>query len=374
MWQRAALILIVLLLLAVGRSMAFVERETEAPDIFVRDDIVVGDKQKAGRVLAAGAHVTVAGVVEKGVVIVDGGLSLTASAHVKGPILVLGGEVNREAGARAERAVLVLAPVRMPFAGVVVSGLVILALVSAAALPLAVWVMLRLLNELPVYLRLRKEFFFVLQRRPALYMIVTLAISAMMLIFFTEMAWKTMFRQQMEAVDNLFIWLVRYFAKPSLDRVMIVLSDLGSGYLFGAVVMLALLTLGFYRRWLEAAGLFICLNGALVLNVLLKHLFERGRPELFRVVEASGYSFPSGHAMVSLCFYGLLAFLAARRLSCWRWRIAVAAAAVLLVGAIGVSRVYLGVHYPTDVAAGYMAGGMWLAFCISLLMWRESNL
>ena len=77
--------------------------------------------------------------------------------------------------------------------------------------------------------------------------------------------------------------------------------------------------------------------------------------------------------MVSLCLYGMIAFLLARHIANWRGRLTVVVLAATLVAAIGVSRVYLGVHYPTDVIAGYFAGGMWLTFSISLILWREER-
>jgi len=106
---------------------------------------------------------------------------------------------------------------------------------------------------------------------------------------------------------------------------------------------------------------------------MLKHLFERARPEAFQIVAESGFSFPSGHAMVSLCFYGIVAFLIVRKRSL-QWRIAGAVVATLLIVGIGVSRIYLGVHYPSDVVAGYAAGATWLGFSISLVMWWEQEL
>lgn len=125
-----------------------------------------------------------------------------------------------------------------------------------------------------------------------------------------------------------------------------------------------------FAIWLAAR---LLQNGGAALNSLLKHLFVRTRPDLFRVVEATGYSFPSGHAMVSLCFYGMLAFFIVRNIKSLRWRLVIISLAVLLVVAIGISRIYLGVHYPTDVIAGYTAGAMWLFFRISLLAWWEQR-
>ena len=72
-----------------------------------------------------------------------------------------------------------------------------------------------------------------------------------------------------------------------------------------------------------------------------------------------------------MCFYGMMAFLIMRTISSWLGRLTVLTLTVILNVAIGISRIYLGVHYPTDVMAGYAAGSMWLTFCISLLMWWE---
>ena len=154
---------------------------------------------------------------------------------------------------------------------------------------------------------------------------------------------------------------------------MTLISEYGFGAPFWAIITAALLLLLYDRRWLELAGFLVCLIGEALLNILLKNLFERSRPDLFQMVEAAGYSFPSGHAMVSLCLYGMIAFLISRQIPRWQWRLAVVTFATVLVAAIGLSRVYLGVHYPTDVVAGYFAGGMWLAFSISLLLWQEQR-
>jgi len=91
------------------------------------------------------------------------------------------------------------------------------------------------------------------------------------------------------------------------------------------------------------------------------------------MVVATGYSFPSGHAMVSLCFYGMLAFLIARRVKKWQYRYGIAILTMFFIAAIGVSRIYLGVHYPSDIAAGFAAGAVWLTFTISLLWWWEEQ-
>lgn len=106
--------------------------------------------------------------------------------------------------------------------------------------------------------------------------------------------------------------------------------------------------------------------GSTLLNELLKRLYERARPDIHRIIEETGYSFPSGHSMASFTFYGLLAYLLWRHMPSKRWRGVLIAFSVLMIVCIGTSRVYLGVHYPSDVLGGYWVSACWLAVCVKL--------
>ena len=97
------------------------------------------------------------------------------------------------------------------------------------------------------------------------------------------------------------------------------------------------------------------MSAAIASNLGLKRLIHCARPEPFFGAEPSSYSFPSGHALYSLSFYGVIAVAFAAHAPPGLARIAIGAAAGLLVVGIGFSRVYLGVHYPSDVVAGYLA-------------------
>jgi undecaprenyl-diphosphatase len=200
---------------------------------------------------------------------------------------------------------------------------------------------------------------------------VSLLLSALMLAAFSALAWETLFKSAMSLFDDSFIWLIRYFSNPVLDKIMIIISDIGFGTSYIIIVGCSFLLLVYLKRWLEIGALAICLAGGGVLSFLLKNLFHRARPESFWVVRETGFSFPSGHALATMCFYGMAAFLIMRNIDAWRCRVIVMTLAVIMSVAVGISRIYLGVHYPTDVVAGYAAGSMWLAFCISLLMWWE---
>jgi undecaprenyl-diphosphatase len=106
--------------------------------------------------------------------------------------------------------------------------------------------------------------------------------------------------------------------------------------------------------------LLLTMIGAVVLDSALKLVFRRARPDPFFIAKPPSYSFPSGHSLVSLCFYGLVAGMLSLRLE-KRWqRVVVWAAAALVVGMIGLSRIYLGVHWPSDVLAGYAAAIVWM--------------
>ena len=134
------------------------------------------------------------------------------------------------------------------------------------------------------------------------------------------------------------------------------------GYFWAVLPLLAVAVVLFYRiGWrLSAVLLVVSTGGSIVLTTVLKGVFKRARPELFDSgYQASFYSFPSGHATVAVGFYGMLTVILAYRLEgLARW--AVAASGVLVVLLIGFSRLYLGVHYPTDILAGYLAALLWL--------------
>ncbi len=127
---------------------------------------------------------------------------------------------------------------------------------------------------------------------------------------------------------------------------------------------LAAATLFLLRGWRRGAGLvLVTLAGAAVLDVGLKELFARARPQAFfdYYPAPRSFSFPSGHALFAVCFFGGIAVLLSHRLRGPLARILVWAIALVLIILIGVSRVYLGVHYPTDVIGGFAVGIVWVA-------------
>lgn len=155
-------------------------------------------------------------------------------------------------------------------------------------------------------------------------------------------------------------------ATPVTTTAFLIVTALGSLETVALLGLSIVAYSGRKRRWLYVEVWLVALIGGVVLNQLLKAFFARPRP-VFEdpLAMESTYSFPSGHAMESMILYGMLAYFAVHALSSWRTRTAVVFGATILVLLIGFSRMYLGVHYLSDVAAGYAAGGAWLGVCIT---------
>ena len=145
------------------------------------------------------------------------------------------------------------------------------------------------------------------------------------------------------------------------------ISWLGSPAVMTALGLVVAVVLLGRRHMLLLCGWVATLVGGGVLDMTLKHIIQRPRPVYASAfLHSTSWSFPSGHAMGALIGYGMLAYLlvvfwAERR----RTQLAIVVVTALLTGAIGVSRLYLGVHYFSDVVAGYAAGLLWLSACIT---------
>ena len=148
---------------------------------------------------------------------------------------------------------------------------------------------------------------------------------------------------------------------PVMNALFVTVTTLGGPVGMGAIVASVLAVLVARRRFRWAAYLAITSAGGTVLNQLLKFHYARQRPDLkAAVLGAMGYSFPSGHAMSGVIILGALGYLAARSIQEWKNKSAALSAFATLALAIGISRVYLGVHWASDVGAGFAAGLLWV--------------
>jgi undecaprenyl-diphosphatase len=154
---------------------------------------------------------------------------------------------------------------------------------------------------------------------------------------------------------------VHSFATPLLTSFMIAVTMLGANQVLLAVGAIAVIAFLLAKWRTEAVLLLVTMAGAGLLNRVLKVSFQRPRPQpYFDLIAPTSYSFPSGHALLSFCFYGAIALALVMHLRNSSARVLVWILMAGLVLLIGASRVYLGVHYASDVIAGFFAAFIWL--------------
>jgi len=195
-------------------------------------------------------------------------------------------------------------------------------------------------------------------------LLLSMAVAVLALFLFAAIAERVADHETLR-FDSAVRSYVHQYASPGMTRVMSALSFVGEDVLtVTAVICFAVfLWLGWRRA---ALWLLTTMLGALVLDLALKYAFHRTRPTPFFGALPRTYSFPSGHALFSFCFFGVMAGLWADRIRSLGLRVLLWTIASLLILSIGISRIYLGVHYPSDVLAGYLAAAVWVSTMIAI--------
>ena len=191
-------------------------------------------------------------------------------------------------------------------------------------------------------------------------------VSCLIIIYVVAQISDDVLDREAFAFDKTILLWIHSFANPTLDGIMRFITRFNDP---GTVTVVAAIILGLllWRRYYSEAQIFIvdCLGGV-ILSYGLKSVFGKARPDLWQsAIEDLSYSYPSGHALGSTVLYGFIAYLIATRYP--QFSPLVYVVAVCLIGAIGLSRLYLGVHWPTDIIGGYGIGFLWLTFCITML-------
>lgn len=193
---------------------------------------------------------------------------------------------------------------------------------------------------------------------------IPLLIAALSLTVFALIALSVSDNQIHRFDDNLIGW-VQGMESPGMTKWMQAFTWIGSGLPVIIITIISMIVLYvFLRHRRELLFLAVVIAGSALLNALLKLAFQRARPTIHRLIEASGYSFPSGHSMAAFSLYGGLAFLIWKHIPTATGRVMMIIVSAAFILTIGLSRIYLGVHYPSDVAGGYFLSGSWLAICI----------
>jgi len=162
-------------------------------------------------------------------------------------------------------------------------------------------------------------------------------------------------------------------ASPLMTQIMLLASFLASREFISLAALAIFIYFLFIRKhaWYSVRIPVVAI-GNISLNLLLKWLFERPRPALQHLSEVSGMSFPSGHAMMSFSFYGLIIYLIFENVKGKFIRYSLCLILIILMHLIGFSRIYLHVHYASDVMAGFAIGTIWLIVCLFVLKKVES--
>src|SRR5438093_8789294 len=199
-----------------------------------------------------------------------------------------------------------------------------------------------------------------------LHLTIGLLISVASLWLFGGVTEDVLHHDPLTAFDIAALHLLRSHATDLGDKIFSAVSVLGSPLAMAVIGVVVAAFLAIRRHWILLSGWVAAFAGAGVLTTVLKNVIQRPRPiGADRFLHGESFSFPSGHALGSLIGYGMLAYLLVLLVDRRRQQLLIVAAAGVLIVAIGFSRLYLGVHYFSDIIGGYAAGLLWLSACIS---------
>lgn len=190
-------------------------------------------------------------------------------------------------------------------------------------------------------------------------------VSLVLFLFIAE----NIFTKEILSMDTLGYEVISSFISDNVTSFMKFITYFGSAY-----VLIPFTALLFILTKNKKLHILIVSNLILVtfLNQFLKFFFQRPRPEEYRFISESGYSFPSGHAMVSMAFYGLLIYIVYRYVKNVYLKYGLMVILFMLILFIGISRIYLGVHYTSDVLGGYLLSICYLTV-FTMVMGKYSN-
>ena len=181
------------------------------------------------------------------------------------------------------------------------------------------------------------------------------------LILFSVICYGVLSYDSLVIDTKVYSFIINNIMNDGLTPILKAITELG-GVAFTVLAGVLIFMFCKINRWF----ITIDLVGVTLVNQVIKHIIRRPRPNVLRLVEESGYSFPSGHSMVSMAFYGIIIYLVYKNVSnkYLKWILIILLS--LLILSIGFSRIYVGVHYFTDVAGGFLLGLAYLIIYINI--------
>ncbi len=201
-------------------------------------------------------------------------------------------------------------------------------------------------------------------------LLILVVVTGMLL---SEVAENIINAEPMVQIDGQFTHWLFQGRTSQLSRLFYGITWFGSLYATVGFTLAGSIALLWQHQRRNAVILWLLLGGVSLFVQVGKRTFDRSRPLQVAYYPETGYSFPSGHSAVAMTLYGLLAYLAIRRLRNPIWRVLVGLSAACLILAVGFSRIYLGVHFLSDVLGGYLLGIGWLIVGIILTEWQQTG-
>lgn len=199
-----------------------------------------------------------------------------------------------------------------------------------------------------------------------LHLTIGLAISSVFIWIFGGITEDILTGDPFVTVDDWVVAQILYFRSPMVDDIMKVWTQFGGGIFLTVASILVIIFLLEKNNYYLLSGFAAAMIGGSILLRILKIIIRRARPSYNpALIHVGGWSFPSGHAVMSVIFYGMITYILLKRITSARVRIFLITLACFMIFIIGFSRIYLGVHYLSDVIAGFVGGSFWLTVCIT---------
>lgn len=198
--------------------------------------------------------------------------------------------------------------------------------------------------------------------------VITVAIALIVVVFginlFIELT-DTLKTEAMADYDYQITEFVISYRSPMLTDYFTMMTNMGDVYGYAIVFgVCAIISFTVFKRWKHIVQILLVLVLAALSNIVLKRFIDRARPDIEHLVVVKTLSYPSGHAMAAMAFYGFLMYLVYRFNINKYLKIGLMLLLGVIILSIGISRIYLGVHFPSDIAGGFIAGFIWVIFCV----------
>ncbi len=206
------------------------------------------------------------------------------------------------------------------------------------------------------------------QYSPYLPYIITVSVALIIVVgginLFIELT-EELKEGELAASDSQITDYIISFRTPARTEFFVWITHIGDiyGYLVIGSIFIIVSTVVF-KSWKYIAQISIVLVLATLSNMILKRFIDRARPDIEHLVSVETLSYPSGHAMSAMAFYGFLIYLMYHFKMNPFLKVGAIVMLTLLILSIGISRIYLGVHFPSDIAGGFIAGFIWVVFCV----------